>query len=76
MLVSSNDQEAKEVDFLEQSNSLAHDIFSKGSVSKSTIEKTVTIITGYMDNLRELGFPKDQTYLIVSRSAAPLLYHS
>lgn len=48
-------EENKEVDFLRQSFSFAHDIFSKGKLSKVSIERAVVIIKGYLQNLSEYG---------------------
>ena len=42
-------------DFLEQTIPLARDIFRNGSVSRSTIERCVHILQGYLETLRELG---------------------
>lgn len=42
-------------DFLEQTIPLARDIFQNGSVSRSTIERCVGILNGYLETLRELG---------------------
>ncbi len=53
------DADGAEVDYLEKSTSLAHDIFSKGSISRSTIEKCVTILIGYTAVLSELGIYQD-----------------
>lgn len=46
-------------DFLEQSVPLAHDIYQRGNIRKSTIERCVTILNGYREALRELGAPED-----------------
>jgi len=53
------DAEGAQVDYLEKSTSLAHDIFSKGSITRSTIEKCVTILSGYTAFLSELGISQD-----------------
>jgi len=42
-------------DFLEQSIPLAHDIYQRGSIRRSTIERCVKILRGYRETLRELG---------------------
>ena len=46
-------------DFLEQTVPLARDIFQRGSIRRSTIERCVKILTGYLEALRELGAPDD-----------------
>jgi exopolyphosphatase/guanosine-5'-triphosphate,3'-diphosphate pyrophosphatase len=46
-------------DFLEKSVPLARDIFQRGSVRRSTIERCVTILNGYRETLRELGATED-----------------
>lgn len=43
------------VDFLEQPAPIARDIFRRGSLSHSTIERIVSIIKGYQKSLAELG---------------------
>ena len=42
-------------DLLEQSLPLARDIFQRGIIGKSTIERCVSILNGYQEALRELG---------------------
>ncbi|MCP5535615.1 MAG: HD domain-containing protein [Akkermansiaceae bacterium] len=46
-------------DFLEQSVPLAHDIFQRGNIRRSTIERCVRILNGYRETLRELGATED-----------------
>ncbi len=46
-------------DFLEQTVPLARDIFQRGSIRRSTIERCVKILTGYLKALRELGISDD-----------------
>jgi len=57
MLILENhgDSEQDDCDFLEQSIPLARDIFRNGNVSRSTIERCVRILLGYLETLRELG---------------------
>ncbi|WP_346189703.1 HD domain-containing protein [Rubritalea halochordaticola] len=43
------------VDFLQQSTPIAHDVFSKGKLSRKTIERCVSIIQGFIASLQELG---------------------
>ncbi len=57
---------SSEVDFLEQSAPIAPEIFSKGKISRATIEKCVTIIRGYQDSLRELGANSTSTVRMVT----------
>ena len=49
------DCESAPGDFLEQSIPLAHDIYQRGAVRRSTIERCVKIINGYRETLHELG---------------------
>ena len=46
-------------DFLEQSIPLGHDIFRGGNIRRSTIERCVKILNGYLETLRELGATED-----------------
>lgn len=46
-------------DFLEQSIPLAHDIYQRGSIRRSTIERCVKILKGYRETMRELGATED-----------------
>ncbi|MGJ8676641.1 MAG: Ppx/GppA phosphatase family protein [Akkermansiaceae bacterium] len=60
------DADASTGEFLEQSVSLARDVFQRGSVRKSTIERCVTIIKGYRDTLSELGASDDTPIRVVA----------
>lgn len=53
------DTEEDPGDFLEQSIPLGHDIFRGGSIRRSTIERCVKILNGYLETLRELGATED-----------------
>jgi len=53
------DCESAPGDFLEQSIPLAHDIYQRGAVRRSTIERCVKIINGYRETLHELGATED-----------------
>ncbi len=44
-----------QIEYLEKSTSLAHDIFSKKEISKATIKNCVAILNGYNAILQELG---------------------
>jgi len=66
MLVTSADDPTQEIDFLEQSNGIAHDIFSKGFITRSTIERTVKIIQGYLETLAELGHTSTENIRLVA----------
>lgn len=46
-------------DFLEQSVPLAEDIYQRGQIRRSTIERCVRILNGYRETLRELGASDD-----------------
>lgn len=54
MLIKS-DLTGEEIDFLEKSTPLAHDVFSRGTITKSSIERTSKIISGYLNNVQEYG---------------------
>jgi exopolyphosphatase / guanosine-5'-triphosphate,3'-diphosphate pyrophosphatase len=57
----------EQIEYLEKSTSLAHDIFSKGEITKSTIKNCVLILTGYNAVLAELGIhPQDSSVRIVA----------
>lgn len=45
-----------EIDFLEQSIPIAHDIFSNGKLTRTTVEGCSNIIKGYLAAINELGF--------------------
>jgi exopolyphosphatase/guanosine-5'-triphosphate,3'-diphosphate pyrophosphatase len=49
------DESDPPLEFLEQPLPLARDIFREGAVSRSTTERAVQIILGYLGTLRELG---------------------
>ena len=42
------------IDFLEQSVPIAHDVFSRGKLSRATIERCVNILLGYQQSLTEI----------------------
>lgn len=48
-------------DFLQQSAPVAHDVFSKGKLSRKTIERCVSIIQGFVASLQELGIEPNNT---------------
>lgn len=57
----------EQVEYLEKSTSLAHDIFSRQEISKSTIKNCVSILAGYNAVLAELGMkPQDPRIRIVA----------
>lgn len=53
------DSENAPGDFLEQSIPLAHDIYQRGAIRRSTIERCVEILNGYRETLHELGATDD-----------------
>ncbi len=59
MLISSrtSDGTLSPLDFLEQPISVAHDIFGKGEIERSTIERCARVISGYLETIREFGDP-------------------
>ena len=55
------------LEFLEQPLPLGRDVFSKGLVSRSTTERAVEILTGYLVSLSELGVgPEEVSRVVVS----------
>lgn len=52
-------------DFLEQSIPLAHDIYQRGSIRRSTVERCVKILNGYRKTLSELGGTEDTPIRVV-----------
>ena len=55
------------LEFLDQPLPLARDIFSKGLVSRTTTERAVEILTGYLVSLLELGAgPKNVSRVVVT----------
>lgn len=62
-----SNEAGKQIEYLEKSTSLAHDIFSKRVISKSTIKSCVSILTGYNAILQEFGInPQDPCVRIVT----------
>jgi len=60
-------EDGEQIEYLEKSTSLAHDIFSKREVTKATIKNCVSILTGYNAILHELGIsPQDTNVRIVA----------
>ncbi|MGJ8671719.1 Ppx/GppA phosphatase family protein [Rubritalea sp.] len=47
------DGSSEQIDFLEQSAPIAHDVFSRGKITRTTIERCVNILTGYKQTLTE-----------------------
>lgn len=72
MLIQSSET-GEEIDFLEQSIPLAHDIFSKDRVTKSSIERAAKIIAGYLTNVHEYGQQNPENIKIV---ATNILYEA
>ncbi|MFD2159659.1 hypothetical protein ACFSW8_12180 [Rubritalea tangerina] len=55
------------IDFLEQSVPIAHDVFSRGKLTRSTVERCVTILTRYKQSIAELaGSPEAPTIRVVA----------
>lgn len=48
------------LDFLEQPVPLASDLFRHGVIRQATIERVVSILSGYVDAIRELGLGPEQ----------------
>ncbi|MEZ7957814.1 MAG: HD domain-containing protein [Rubritalea sp.] len=62
-----SNEAGEQIEYLEKSTSLAHDIFSKREITKSTIKNCVSILTGYNAILNELGInPQDSSVRIVA----------
>lgn len=55
----------EQIDFLEQSAPIAHDVFSRGKLTRSTIERCVNILLGYQASLKELGLLTTKTRIRV-----------
>lgn len=53
-------------DYLEQSIPLGRDVFRRGSIRRSTIERCVKILNGYRETLRELGATEETPVRIVA----------
>ncbi|WP_018970774.1 HD domain-containing protein [Rubritalea marina] len=53
ILIPQEDGSFEQVDFLEQSAPIAHDVFSQKKLSRSTIERSVAILDGYRKALEE-----------------------
>ena len=48
---------SEQIDFLEQSVPIAHDVFSRGKLNRSTTERCVNILTGFQQSIEEFGSP-------------------
>lgn len=48
------------IEYMEQPFPLARDIFRKGLISRSTAERAVTILSGFLETLREFGLSARQ----------------
>lgn len=53
----------RSLDHLVQSTSIGHDIFSKGLISPTTVEKTVKTLQGYLKVIQDLGVEIDDDKL-------------
>lgn len=53
VFISKEDGSSEQIDFLEQSAPIAHDVFSRGKLNRSTIERCVNILLGYQQTLTE-----------------------
>ncbi|MGJ8655452.1 MAG: Ppx/GppA phosphatase family protein [Akkermansiaceae bacterium] len=63
----------EQIEYLEKSTSLAHDIFSRREITKSTIKNCVSILSGYNAILQELGInPQDTCVRIVATNILSL----
>ncbi|MGE9268331.1 MAG: hypothetical protein ACQKBY_09560, partial [Verrucomicrobiales bacterium] len=68
--------EKKIVEFLEQPVPIGRDIFSKGQLTRSTIERCVEVIHGYLIALRDYGLgPADLQRLALSNIIAEARNH-
>ncbi len=56
---------SEQIDFLEQSVPIAHDVFSRGKLNRSTIERCVNILTGFQQSTEEFGTSVSMTNLRV-----------
>ena len=67
-------EEGQQVEYLEKSTSLAHDIFRHGEISRDTIEQCVSILDGYISVLSELTIATDSDQLRIV--ASNILYEA
>jgi len=58
-----SNEEGQQIEYLEKSTSLAHDIFSQSEITKSTIKNCVSILNGYSSILSEFGISSQDTNL-------------
>ncbi len=62
-----SNEDGQQIEYLEKSTSLAHDIFSQNEITKSTIKNCVSILNGYNAILSEFGIsPQDPNLRIVA----------
>lgn len=72
-----SNEEGQEIEYLEKSTSLAHDIFSKSEITKSTIKQCVSILDGYNAILSEFGIgPQDPNLRIVATNILSIASNS
>ncbi|MFC5049872.1 HD domain-containing protein [Rubritalea spongiae] len=53
IFIAHQDGSSEQIDYLEQSAPIAHDVFSRGKITRSTIERCVNILQGYKKTLTE-----------------------
>ncbi|MEO1857152.1 MAG: HD domain-containing protein [Rubritalea sp.] len=53
--IKNSEGQSEQIDFLEQSTPIAHDVFTRGKLNRSTIERCVNILTGFQQSAEELG---------------------
>ena len=67
MLVFEREDPSRIIEFLEQPFPLARDVFSEGRVGRTTTERAVTVLRGYLEGLAELGLgPKDLSRIVAT----------
>ena len=68
-----SNEEGEQIEYLEKSTSLAHDIFSKNEITKATIKNCVSVLNGYNAILNEFGIsPLDPNLRIVATNILSL----
>lgn len=59
LVLESEGEEEREIDYLEQAVPLARDIFRGGIIKRNTIERVVDILEGYLTTLKEYGLSSE-----------------
>lgn len=65
----------EDVEYLDRPLPLARDIFRSGSITRSTVEQTVSILRDFLQSTRELGVPLAQVRLFTTNILAEASNH-